>query len=255
MDVARSARLLLALLALALAPTALAADSGVIPYLSGGAGVLIDEQSGWPVAGSAPSLPGLHFRPAFAPPPVTPSPPVPPPEAPDPAPPPPAPEPTPPAPVPVPVPVPPSLTVDPVYVVDPALGGYAREDMTAAAGVPVFCRTDERWPTDPALATATGYFDWVTRTITMRVRRCEGIAPSKVGTEPFARGLFVLAHERAHSRGQSDECDADKTGVADMPSLAVQLGYTLEVGENARELLLTIFRAAPLPPPYCLGSF
>ena len=48
----------------------------------------------------------------------------------------------------------------------------------------------------------------------MRTWRCEGIAQERIGTEAFARGLFVLAHEAAHATGIADECEADKRGLA-----------------------------------------
>ena len=212
-----------AALALALAPAADAAGS-VIPYLSRGAGIYVEEATGRPTAHGgrslAPLIPGIHFLPPLV---ILVAPPPPPPPS------------------------------DPAYAVDPALGGYYRPDLGAAVGIAVFCRSDATWPAD--LPAATGYWTPGGTQITMRIRRCEGIVPSLARTELWARGLFVLAHEAAHYRGLPDECDADRTAIADMPELALRLGFTLADGVAGRDLLLTIYRAAPLPPPYCLGSF
>jgi len=212
--------------AVTFAPVADAAR-GVIPYLSRGAGVYVEEATGHPVAHGerslAPAIPGIHFLPPLVilvapPPPAQPPPPA-----------------------------------DPVYVIDPALGGYYRPDLGAAVGIAVFCRSDATWPAD--LPAATGYWTPGGTQITMRIRRCEGVVPSLARTELWARGLFVLAHEAAHSRGLPDECDADRAAIADMPELARRIGFTVADGEAGRDLLLTIYRAEPLPPPYCLGSF
>jgi hypothetical protein len=219
------------------------AARGVIPYLSQGAGVYVEEATGLPVAGGerplAPGTPGLHFLPPLV---ILIAPPPPPPAAP---PPPPPTEPPPPS-----APPPPA---DPVYVIDPAIGGYYRPDLGAGVGIAVFCRSDATWPAE--LPTATGYWTPGGTQITLRTRRCEGIVPSQARTELWARGLFVLAHEAAHSRGLPDECDADRAAIADMPDLARRIGFTVADGEAGRDLLLAIYRAAPLPPPYCLGSF
>ncbi len=222
-------------MAVTLAPAANARI--VVPYLTWGAGVYVDQETGLPAErGTRPAPPavaGVHFLPPLVvligPPPETPPPPADPP------------------------PAPPPPVVDPVYTVDPAIGGYYRPDMGAVAGVPVFCRSDTTWPT--SMPTATGYWTPGGSQITMRTWRCDGVVPSKVGTEPFARGLFVLAHESVHAGGQPNECEADKGAIARMPSFAAGLGYTAAAGEAARDLILSIFRAAPLPPPYCLGSF
>ena len=209
--------------ALGLASAANAAEA-VIPYLSRGAGVYVEEATGQPAAHGrrslAPLIPGIHFLPPLVI--LVASPPQPPPS-------------------------------DPLYAVDPALGGYYRPDLGAAVEIAVFCRSDATWPAD--LPAATGYWTPGGTQITMRIRRCEAIVPSLARTELWARGLFVLAHEAAHSRGLPDECDADRAAIADMPELARRLGFTVADGVAGRDLLLTIYRAEPLPPPYCLGSF
>jgi hypothetical protein len=242
------------LAAAVLVPSAAATD--VVPYLSHGAGVYIDESSGRPAAHGArplpPPSPGLHWLPPLVTIVLPPAPPPAPPEPPPPAETPPAETPAPPAPP----PPPPAATFpDPVVVVDPTLGGYYRPDLGAAVGVAVFCQTDATWP--QSLGTATGYWTQGGTRIVMRTWRCDGVVPSKLGTEAFARGLFVLAHEAAHARGIFDECLADRAGVADMAAIAGRIGsgITLADGERARELLLVVFRAAPLAPPYCLGRF
>lgn len=213
----RSVRFLLLLaLAVGLAlPAAAAAEPRVIPYLSGGAGVYVDV-SGWPVGAegrpSPPAFPGIHPRPPRLP----------------------------------------APTPDPVFVIDPVLGGYHRDDLSRVAGIRVVCLTDAAWP--PAAPPAsTGAWDGAR--IAMRLSRCEALVPSRVGTELFARGLFVLAHEAVHAGGQPDECEADRGAIARMPSYAAALGFGEAAGIAARDLLLAIYRAAPLPPPYCLGSF
>lgn len=216
----------------AVAGEAVAAEQRVIPYLSGGAGVYVDGESGWPVAAlpgeQPPPVPGIHVRPKSVPPPVAPS--EPPPSVPA----------APPAPPP---------TGDPVFTVDPALGGYYRPDFAVAAGVQVLCLTDAAWPSE--YPTATGR--WTGTLIQMRIYRCEGVVPSKVGTESFARGLFVLAHEAAHSRGVADECAADKAALATMGDLGVALGYPSEVGREAANYLNDLLRPNPPPDPYCIG--
>lgn len=216
---------------LALAATTTA--QAEVPYLSHGAGVYVGDD-GWPAAAGsrppAPPIPGIHFLPRLQPPP--------------------APDPTP-APAPAPVPPPPAPPTDPVYVVDPAIGGYYREDLARIAGAKVLCLTDAAWPASNPGATGT----WDGEKISMRTWRCEGLAPSKVGTELFARGLFVLAHESVHAGGQPNECEADKGGIARMPAYSSALGFGEAAGAAARDLILSIFRAAPLPPPYCLGGF
>jgi hypothetical protein len=65
----------------------------------------------------------------------------------------------------------------------------------------------------------------------MRTWRCEGIAQERIGTEAFARGLFVLAHEAAHAAGYPNECDADKLGLATTGAIAARLGWGYAVGE------------------------
>jgi len=40
-----------------------------------------------------------------------------------------------------------------------------------------------------------------------------------------------------------------------MPRFAAALGFGYAAGAAARDLLLAIFRAKPLDPPYCLGRF
>lgn len=179
-----------------------------------------------------------------------------PPPAPAPSPsPPPAPDPAP-VPVPIPIPTPPATNPTP----SPASEGYERPDLAAAVAAigvsavsSVFCRTDATWPS--AIPTATGYWLQGGAQLTMRTWRCDGLAPAQVGTELFARSLFVLAHEATHAQSITDECEADKGGVAKMRSLSAALGFGAAAGIVARDLLLSIYRAAPLPPPYCLGSF
>ena len=208
----------------------------LIPYLSGGAGVYVDD-NGRPVTSEgAPHTPGIHLRPAV----VQPEPPLPQPPLPQPAPvPPPT---TPPAPTPIPTPPAP---------------GYERPDLVAAVAVSnvtsVFCRTDAAWPSDPNLAGATGYWTWGGTTITMRTWRCEGIAQERIGTEAFARGLFVLAHEAAHATGIADECEADKRGLATMGAITARLGWGFAVGDDAGRYLNELLRPNPPPDPYCIG--
>lgn len=217
-------------------------EPAVIPYLSGGAGVYLDED-GRPVSSEgAPRLPGVHSRP---PPPPTPEPQVP------------APVPQPqPAVPPAPQPPPPPNPAPPPSPTPPA-EGYTRPDLHAALGMPsvtsVFCRTDAAWPTEASLATATGYWRWGDTVITMRTWRCEGIAQEKIGTEPFARGLFVLAHEAAHAAGISDECAADKRALETMGQITARLGWGWTVGDEAGKYLNNLLRANPPPDPYCIG--
>ena len=117
----------------------------------------------------------------------------------------------------------------------------------------VFCRTDAAWPSDPNLAGATGYWTWGGTTITMRTWRCEGIAQERIGTEAFARGLFVLAHEAAHAMGIADECEADKRGLATMGAITARLGWGFAVGDDAGRYLNELLRPNPPPDPYCIG--
>ena len=217
-----------------------------IPYLSGGAGVYLDGDGRPLTSEGAPRVPGIHVRP-----PVTP----------------PVPKPQPvPAPVPVPVPqpqppepqptLPPSTT--PIPIPAPPPEGYHRPELVAAVAVlqvkTVFCRTDAAWPQDtPQLANATGYWRWGGSEITMRTWRCEGIAQEKIGTEAFARGLFVLAHEAAHAIGLGDECDADKRALATMGEISARLGWGFAVGDAAGRQLNELLRPNPPPPPYCIG--
>ena len=193
------------------------AERLTIPYLSGGAGVYLDGDGRPITSEGAPRVPGIHVRP-----PVTP--PVPKPQ---------------PVPAPVPgrsrsrrrqPPVPP--IPEPIPIPAPPPEGYHRPELVAAVAVPqvktVFCRTDAAWPQDtPQLASATGYWRWGGSEITMRTWRCEGIAQEKIGTEAFARGLFVLAHEAAHAIGLGDECDADKRALATMGEISARLGWGL----------------------------
>jgi hypothetical protein len=212
----------------------------LIPYLSGGAGVYLDDDGRPVTSEGAPHTPGIHVRPTIVPPEPQPQPPLPPQPQPQPAPvPPPT---TPPAPIPIPSPP------------DP---GYLRPDLVAAVAVTqvtsVFCRTDAAWPSDPNLAGATGYWTWGGTTITMRTWRCEGIAQERIGTEAFARGLFVLAHEAAHATGIADECEADKRGLATMGSITARLGWGFAVGDDAGRYLNELLRSNPPPDPYCIG--
>jgi hypothetical protein len=207
----------------------------VIPYLSGGAGVYLDGDGRPVTSEGAPATPGIHVRPA------PPAAPVPPPaETPvQPAQPLPA-----PAPVPIPIPAPPP-------------SGYQRADLVAAVALSnvtsVFCRTDAAWPTDASLTGATGYWTWGGTVITMRTWRCEGIAQEKIGTEAFARGLFVLAHEASHAAGYPNECDADKNALLTMGAITARLGWGYAVGEAAGRQVNEILRASPPPDPYCIG--
>ena len=215
------------------------AEPLLIPYLSGGAGVYLDDDGRPVTSEGAPRTPGIHVRPAVTQPqPPQPQPvPVPVPEA-----------------VPAPVPVPPPST--PAQPAPPP-DGYQRPDLAAAVAVStvtsVFCRTDATWPSDPNLANATGYWRWNGSEITMRTWRCEGIARERIGTEPFARGLFVLAHEAAHATGIADECEADKRALATMGSITARLGWGFAVGDEAGRYLNELLRPNPLPDPYCLG--
>ena len=208
----------------------------LIPYLSGGAGVYLDDDGRPVTSEGAPRTPGIHLRPAVV-----------------------QPEPRPPLPQPQPAPVPPP-TVSPAPVptpTPPPAPGYVRADLVAAVAVSnvtsVFCRTDAAWPSDPNLAGATGYWTWGGTTITMRTWRCEGIAQERIGTEAFARGLFVLAHEAAHATGIADECEADKRGLATMGSITARLGWGFAVGDDAGRYLNELLRSNPLPDPYCIG--
>ncbi len=205
----------------------------LIPYLSGGAGVYLDDDGRPVTSEGAPRTPGIHFRPAVV-----------------------QPEPEPPQPQPVPLPppaAPPAASPTP----PPPAPGYLRADLVAAVAVSnvtsVFCRTDAAWPSEPNLATATGYWTWGGTTITMRTWRCEGIAQERIGTEAFARGLFVLAHEAAHATGIADECEADKRGLATMGSITARLGWGFAVGEDAGRYLNELLRSNPPPDPYCIG--
>ena len=125
--------------------------------------------------------------------------------------------------------------------------------MAVAAVTSVFCRTDAAWPTDPVLVNATGYWMWGGSVITMRTWRCDGIAQEKIGTEAFARGLFVLAHEAGHATGLGDECDADKYALAQMGSISARLGWGYAVGEDAGRFLNNLLKPNPPPAPYCIG--
>jgi hypothetical protein len=213
------------------------AERLTIPYLSGGAGVYLDGDGRPVTSEGAPRVPGIHLRPPVAAPVPKPEPepvPVPPPV--------PAPQPTPqPSPTPIPIPAPPE--------------GYYRPELVAAVAVSqvttVFCRTDAAWPAN--LAGATGYWRWGGSEITMRTWRCEGIAQEKIGTEAFARGLFVLAHEAAHAVGFRDECDADKRALATMGDISARLGWGYAVGEAAGRQLNELLRPNPPPDPYCIG--
>ena len=209
----------------------------LIPYLSGGAGVYVDD-NGRPVTSEgAPRTPGIHLRPAVVQPKPQPQP-VPQPE-------------------PQPVPPPATTTPAPSPTPTPADPGYLRPDLVAAVAVTqvtsVFCRTDATWPSDPNLANATGYWAWGGTTITMRTWRCEGVAQERIGTEAFARGLFVLAHEAAHATGIANECEADKRGLATMGSITARLGWGFAVGDDAGRYLNELLRSNPLPDPYCIG--
>ena len=205
----------------------------LIPYLSGGAGVYLDD-TGRPVTSEgAPRTPGIHLRPAVV-----------------------QPEPELPQPQPAPVP-PPADSPAPIPTPPPPAPGYLRADLVAAVAVSnvtsVFCRTDAAWPSDPNLAGATGYWTWGGTTITMRTWRCEGIAQERIGTEAFARGLFVLAHEAAHATGIVDECEADKRGLATMGAITARLGWGFAVGDDAGRYLNELLRPKPPPDPYCIG--
>jgi hypothetical protein len=151
----------------------------------------------------------------------------------------------PPVPAPIPVPTPPP----------PA--GYERPDLVAAVALAnvtsVFCRSDASWPTDASLTNATGYWTWGGNRITMRTWRCDGIAQEKIGTEAFARGLFVLAHEAAHAAGYAFECDADIQGLKTMGAISARLGWGAAVGEDAARFVNDFFRPNPPPEPYCIG--
>ena len=213
----------------------------VIPYLSGGAGVYLDGDGRPVTSDGAPRVPGIHLRPPV----LTPAPkPKPPPE---------------PVPGPVPPPTNPVVPPPPPTPNAPAPAeGYHRADLVAVVAVPavttVFCRTDAAWPkSTPQLANATGYWRWGGSEITMRTWRCEGIAQEKIGTEAFARGLFVLAHEAAHAAGYGNECDADKHGLATMGSITARLGWGYNVGHDAGRYLNELLRTNPPPDPYCIG--
>jgi hypothetical protein len=205
----------------------------VIPYLSGGAGVYVDGDGRPVTSEGAPRTPGVHVRPPVV-----------------------QPEPQPPKPEPAPVP-PPSASPQPVPIPAPPPEGYMRADLAAAVAVStvtsVFCRTDASWPSEETLRNATGYWRWGGSEITMRTWRCEGIAQERIGTEPFARGLFVLAHEAAHAAGYVDECEADKRALATMGSISARLGWGFAVGDEAGRYLNNLLRPNPLPDPYCLG--
>ena len=229
------------LLATVVAATATGAGTAadgplLIPYLSGGAGVYLDGDGRPVTSEGAPRVPGIHVRPPVAAPVPKPIP-VP---APGPVP---APVPQPPVPTPIPIPAP------------PPSDGYNRPDLVAAVAVPsvltVFCRTDAAWPADNP--NATGYWRWGGSEITMRTWRCEGIAQEKIGTEAFARGLFVLAHEAAHAIGFADECEADKYALTTMGSISARLGWGYAVGDEAGRFLNNLLRANPPPDPYCIG--
>jgi hypothetical protein len=195
----------------------------LIPYLSGGAGVYLDDDGRPVTSEGAPRTPGIHLRPAVV-----------------------QPGPQPPLPQPAPIPIP-----------TPPAPGYLRPDLVAAVAVSnvtsVFCRTDAAWPSDPNLAGATGYWMWGGTTITMRTWRCEGIAQERIGTEAFARGLFVVAHEAAHATGIADECEADKRGLATMGAITARLGWGFAVGDDAGRYLNELLRSNPPPDPYCIG--
>jgi hypothetical protein len=205
----------------------------LIPYLSGGAGVYLDGDGRPVTSEGAPRTPGIHVRPPVV-----------------------QPEPQPPKPEPAPVP-PPSVSPEPIPIPAPPPEGYLRADLAAAVAVStvtsVFCRTDAAWPSQPQLANATGYWTWGGTEITMRTWRCEGIAYERIGTEPFARGLFVLAHEAAHAAGIVDECEADKRALATMGSISARLGWGFAVGDEAGRFLNNLLRPNPPPDPYCIG--
>ena len=123
-----------------------------IPYLSGGAGVYIDE-NGRPVTSEgAPRVPGIHLRPPLTEPVPGPTPqptpqPVPTPEPVPPR----APEPEPPV---VPAPITPIPAPTPIPIpTPPPPDGYNRPDLVAAVALQqvktVFCRTDAAWPSAP----------------------------------------------------------------------------------------------------------
>ena len=223
-----------------------------IPYLSGGAGVYLDGDGRPITSEGAPRRPGIHVRPPADVPVEVPTPRRPDPQPPGEPVPKPGPEPQPPvqtsptpttpAPTPIPIPAPPPE-------------GYNRPDLVAAVALEqvktVFCRTDAAWPSE--LPGATGYWRWGGSEITMRTWRCDGIAQEKIGTEAFARGLFVLAHEGAHAIGFGDECVADKYALDTMGSISARLGWGYAVGEAAGRQLNELLRKNPPADPYCIG--
>lgn len=228
------------LLALAVAAVSTGAGSAtttppdrlVIPYLSGGAGVYVDGDGRPVTSEGAPVVPGIHVQPFV---------PVPKPQ---------------PEPQPEPQP-PPPVAQPPTSLPAPPPDGYTRADLAAAVAVPavstVFCRTDAAWPGETSLANATGYWRWGGSEITMRTWRCDGIAQERIGTEAFARGVFVLAHEAAHAAGFADECEADKRALATMGSITARLGWGFAAGDEAGRYLNNLLRPNPPPDPYCIG--
>lgn len=137
-------------------------------------------------------------------------------------------------------------------MIDPVLGGYHRDDLSRVAGVRVVCLTDAAWP--PAAPPAsTGAWDGAR--IAMRLSRCEALVPPASGRSCSPAASSCSRTSRCTPAARRTSATADRGAIARMPSYAAGLGFGEAAGIAARDLLLAIYRAAPLPPPYCLGSF
>ena len=146
---------------------------------------------------------------------------------------------------------------DPAAPTPPRLRDTSAQISSRPCGPPT-SRPSSAAPTSPGRTIPTSPARPATDVPAARRSRCglarESIAHERIGTEAFARGLFVLAHEAAHATGIADECEADKRGLATMGSISARKGGAFAVGDEAGRSPAPAISSARTPPPdpYCI---
>lgn len=115
--------------------------------------------------------------------------------------------------------------------------------LSLSAGAPTTCATPTN---DPYLRMATAYFHLADHRVVLDVWVCRALLDGRnrrprrlleIGNpsdQALDQALYVFAHERAHAKGELNECETDRQALRSLPWLAPRIGFSREAGVRAQ---------------------